>query len=239
MKILVCWEDRYHGKLDLCLRRAVQMLEAPPELRLFFDDVRGNGGFEPYLKQDWPKAVRVGLPKSQGPMDALLFVADADRVQQCAAVAPPPPAPASTQAWLDAANQAWTERLRAAAPLAAERVHGRFLRWNQESLLIAGHDHPRALSCLGCREPSGVLRYLQRCAPNPAEVSDALFVDQFRKPGRCLQELLAAGKAAPLKKGDPELDDALDELSRSAMPQLGARITDLTGLASLIQTLAS
>lgn len=76
----------------------------------------------------------------------MLFIADADRAHDCAPIGPPPPA--ATQTWVDEANQAWTAKLRAAAPLGADRVHGRFLRWHQESLLIAGHDHPRVLARL-------------------------------------------------------------------------------------------
>lgn len=69
-KVLVCWEDRFHGKLDVCVRRALRHLGlASPEL--YFDDCRGNGGFVPYIERDWPRLAQRGLPKSRGPRGVL------------------------------------------------------------------------------------------------------------------------------------------------------------------------
>src|SRR5262245_61527993 len=112
-RVLVCWEDRRHGKLDACVRRAIRHLGlASPEL--FFDDCRGNGGFVPYVERDWPRLARHGLPKSAGPIDRLVCVADADRAHECAPVASHTTEATSTATWLDRANEAWTAVLRAA-----------------------------------------------------------------------------------------------------------------------------
>ncbi len=138
IRVLVCWEDEYHAKLDLCLKRALHTVGDGSSPALFFAGVRGNGGFEPYVRRDWPKAVRVGLPKSGGPIDYLVCVADADRAQDCCGVDRPPPAPAGTAEWVTRANELWTGRLRTAATRSADRVIGRFLRWNQESLKRGG-----------------------------------------------------------------------------------------------------
>ena len=69
IRVLVCWEDEYHAKLDLCLKRALRSVGDGSSPALFFAGVRGNGSFEPYVRRDWPKAAKVGLPKSGGPID--------------------------------------------------------------------------------------------------------------------------------------------------------------------------
>src|SRR4051794_32130647 len=116
-RVLICWEDRFHEKLDLCLRRAVQAGGVPaPPLALFFDDVRGNGGFDPYVRRDWPKAAGKGLLKSAGPIHYLACVADADRAPDCCDIERAPMPPVSSSAWIEQANERWTDKLRRTAP---------------------------------------------------------------------------------------------------------------------------
>ncbi len=118
-KILVLWEDAYHGALDRCVRRAIQHLGGGlTPLELYFDDVRGNGGFTPYVQQDWPIAASRGLAKSRGPIDHLLCVADADRAHLLKAAGARPSkkgAPARDDA-LDAASRRSIDRLCARVP---------------------------------------------------------------------------------------------------------------------------
>lgn len=233
-KVLVCWEDRWHGKLDVCVRRALRHLGlSSPEL--FFDDCRGNGGFVPFVEGDWPRLAQRGLAKSRGPIDFLVCVADADRAHECAPIASHTTEPAGTAAWIERANEAWTTRLRGAATLAGERVFGRFLRWNQESLLIAAHDVDGVLPLLGCRDRAAVVRHLRACKPtSPLDTPDAAFVDQHRKPGRCLEDMLKAVGAPAFKKGGQPSDDALDLASARAVDRLCARVPDLAALARAI-----
>jgi len=236
-KILILWEDEHHQMLDRCLRRALQRLGAP-WLELFPVGVRGNGGFEPFVSRDWPKAVQKGLPKSNGPIEFLVCIADADRAHQCCAIEAPPTAPAPTTEWVERANTRWTEVLRSKASLAPERIHGRFLRWNQESLLIAAHDIEAAMKRLGCHDMARITAFLRSCSPDPLASPDALFVEQYRKAGKCLEDMLKAAGVSPSRKGTPPRRDALDEASRLAMEKLCARVPDLAALAALIRDLA-
>jgi len=233
-RALVCWEDRFHEKLDVCLRRTLRHLGLTSPA-LFFDDCRGNGSFVPYIERDWPKMVHRGLVKSGGPIDYLICVADADRAQDCCSVELPPQE--SSAAWVERANQSWTAVLRAAAPIAPERILGRFLRWNQESLLIAAHDIENAMKHLGCRDQSALIKHLRACNPSPFTTQDQLFVDHYRKPGKCLDDMLkGAGSAAPRKGAQPR-EDALEEASKQAIDRLSARVPDLAALADTISKL--
>lgn len=239
IRVLVCWEDEYHAKLDLCLKRALRTVGDRSSPALFFAGVRGNGSFEPYVRRDWPKAAKVGLPKSGGPIDYLVCVADADRAPDCCGVDRPPPAPASTSEWVSRANDLWTARLRAATSLPPERVIGRFLRWNQESLLIAGHDIESALKRLGCADMAAITRHLATCSPSPTTTADALFADTFRRSSGCLDDLIKIGGGPSTKKGNILRDDALDEISKVGTSQLCSRAPDLTSLAELVQQISN
>jgi hypothetical protein len=235
-RVLVVWEDLFHEQLDRCLRRALRHLGLPsPDL--YFDTCRGNTRFPPYLERDWPKAAHHGLPKSRGPIDYLVCVADADRAQDCAPIPSHTREAASTTAWLARADEAWTGTLRKAAPLGAERVFGRFLRWNKESLLVAAHDVDEVLQHLQCRDRAAVNAYLRDCAPSPLATPDAAFVEHFRRPGGCLDAMLKAAGAPPLKKGAPPLESALGEASQRAIDRLCARVPDLVTLAEAISRL--
>ncbi|MCC6558938.1 MAG: hypothetical protein IT372_38920 [Polyangiaceae bacterium] len=236
-KVLVLWEDAYHGALDRCVRRALQHLGGGA-VELYFDDVRGNGGFAPYLASDWPIAATRGLPKSRGPIDHLLCVADADRAHQCCGGPAASTVAAPTQPWVEEANRRWTEALRTATAAGAERVWGRFLRWNQESLLIALHDIDEAMRALGITVMRGVQTYLRGCDPSPLTIAPDRFVDAYRKPQRCFEELLKAAGARPIRKGAPALDDAIDAASRRAIDKLCARVPDLGDLAGVVRELA-
>jgi hypothetical protein len=235
-KVLVCWEDRFHDKLDLCLRRALRRTTLPgPEL--FFDDARGNGGFEPYIQRDWPKLVHKGLLKSGGPIDYLICVADADRATDCCSIDRAPSAPTSTSAWIACANQAWTDVLRRTTPLQPHRLFGRFLRWNQESLLLAAHDVESAMKRLGCRSIDAAKAHLRACTPSPLDTLDDRFTDHYRNTSRCLEGLLKASQGRPFRKGGQPMDDALDEASLLAIDRLCARVPDLAALAHQIHAL--
>lgn len=236
---MVYWEDRFHDKLDLCLRRAIRSNTAPAhaELQLFFDDVRGNGAFGRAVRTDWPKLVGKGLPKSAGPIDYLVCVADADKATDCCPIEPAPPPGQSTEAWVKEANKAFTAALRAEASIASERVFGFFLRWSQESLLIAAHDVEATWKRLGCTNLQALQAFITACKPSPHQISDHDFTDHFRKAEQCLAGLLQAGGAPNSRKGAVPRDDALEEASRAAIDKLCARVTDLAHLATHIASL--
>jgi len=241
IKVVICWEDSLHQKLDLCLKRALR-LRAPqgPFPELSFIDSRGNGGFEPYVRSDWPTARLKGLPKSHGPIDYLLCIADADRANECCpAIERCPDGDGTSGDWVIRANEAWTAKLRAATTLEPSRIFGVFLRWNQESLLIAAHDVPGAMEKLGCKQLDLLQEHLRACRPSPLEPADHLFADRFRKTSRCLDEMLKAAKAPISKKGSALRDDVLDIASLTAISRLCARVPDLAALADRITALAA
>lgn len=239
-RILVVWEDRFHDKLDLCMKRMLRHLGlAPPAL--FFDRVLGYGGFEPYVKESWPEAAHRGLVRpgnrSGGPIDQLICIADADRAHECCAAQNPASVAGPTAIWLAGANDLWTAKLRAAATTKPERIHGLFLRWSQESLLIAAHDVPEALAALGCRDQGRLAKHLAACSPSPLSVADADFADRFRKPERCLEDMLKASGARVPKKGAPPRGDAIEAALASDVAKLCGRVPDLVTLANLASSL--
>jgi hypothetical protein len=241
IKVVVCWEDSLHKKLDICLKRALR-LRAPqgPFPELSFIDSRGNGGFEPYVRSDWPTARLKGVPKSHGPIDYLLCIADADRADECCpAIGRCPDGDGASSDWVRRANEAWTAKLRAATTLEPSRIFGAFLRWNQESLVIAAYDVPGALEKLKCKRPDLLQAYLRACEPSPLDTEDHLFADRFRKAGRCLDEMLKAAHAPASKKGSAPRDDVLEIASSNAIARLCARVPDLAALADRITALAA
>jgi hypothetical protein len=239
-RIVVCWEDLYHEELDRCLRRALR-LRAParPSPRLFPQGVRGYGGFEPYVRFDWPALVTRGLLKSNGPIDYLFCVADADRATECCPIERAPEGDGTSGDWVSRANDAWTEKLRAAANLEPSRIFGVFLRWSQESLLIAAHDVPGALEKLGCKKLDLVQKHLRACAPSPLDTPDHLFADRFRKASKCLDDMLKAAGAPAPKKGSLPRADVLEIASQKGIDRLCARVPDLAALADRITALAA
>jgi hypothetical protein len=236
-RILILWEDLHHDKLDRCLRRAIRHLGIPsPDLS--FANCRGNGGFLPYLSQNWLRISRSGLVKSGGPIHHLVCVADADRAHECCSVENPATVSGATATWLARATEAWTQKLRGGASVSPERIHGHFLRWNQESLLIAAHDVEEALTALGCRDHGKVRSHLAACQPSPTATPDPEFADRFRRPERCLTDLLKAAGARVHAKGTPPRGDALEAASARAIDRLCARVPDLPSLARLVGGLA-
>jgi hypothetical protein len=241
IQIVVCWEDEYHDKLDRGLRRALRR-RAPegPSVALFPDGVRGYGNFEPYVRSDWRNARLEGIAKSRGPIDYLICVADADRATECCATIPEAPKGDGTSSgWVSHANDAWTEKLRAAAPLEPSRIFGVFLRWSQESLLIAAHDVPGAMQKLGCKQLDLLQAHLRACRPSPLDTPDHLFADRFRKAGKCLDDMLKAARAQATKKGSVPQRDALGIAIDKGIDRLCARVPDLAALADRITALAA
>lgn len=236
-RILVLWEDKFYQKLDVCLRRILRSLPTPTTqpLEITPFGVQGNGGFEPFLRQEWPIAATKGFLRSHGPIEHLICIADADRASEVCSVEPPPHFPEPTEPWVQRANQAWTQKLRATTPLAPERIHGRFLRWSLESLLIALHDVESVLRKLDCRNRDGLSTYLATCDPRPTEVASTQFVERYRTPQKCLDKMLEAANAPRSRKGSVPRDDALDEGSRLALDRLKERVPDLVTIAQFVQ----
>ncbi|MDI1449662.1 hypothetical protein [Polyangium sp. 6x1] len=238
-RILVLWEDKFFQKLDTCLRRALRTTReagtSGAEITAF--GVNGRGGFDPFIRADWPIAARRGFLRSSGPIDHLVCIADADKATTCCTIEDPPKAPARTDNWVIRASNAWTTKLRTSATF-PDRIHGHFLRWNSESLLIAAHDVEPALQKLQCRNREGLAAFLRTCDPIPGSVPPEMFVEQFRKPQGCLEKMLEAGGSAQHRKGSVPRDDALDEASRTALDRLLGRVPDLLSIAQLLQRLA-
>ncbi len=239
-RVLVLWEDKFYQKLDVCLRRTLRSLPntGTNTLEITPFGVQGNGGFDPFLRNDWPIAARKGFLRSHGPIEQLICIADADCATSVCGIEQPPGFPNPTDAWVTRANDTWTAKLRSIAPLAADRVHGRFLRWSLESLLIALHDVDSALRKLACRNRDALTKFLQSCNPPPAEVVSGQFVERFRAPQYCLDQMLKAAGATRSGKGSVPREDALDEGSRVALDRLVTRVPDILSIAQFVQKLA-
>jgi hypothetical protein len=246
-RVLILWEDRYCDGLDRFLRGAVRFVRrhraiAPPQI--FPHAVRGWGNFKPFVHHDWPRMRRAGwkLPsdlRGSGPVDYLLCVADADAAAECCRGLGS--CHDDTDLWVRMANERWTTELRANAQVDAQRIHGCFVRWSRESLLIAGFDSPRALARLADGrkfDAAGLATFLGSCQPSPKETDDDLFVERFRSPGECLKKMLAAGGFPPLRKNAVPVEDALKELSREPdLERVLLRVPDLLCLAELLCSL--
>ncbi|MBI5488395.1 MAG: hypothetical protein HY905_13765 [Deltaproteobacteria bacterium] len=127
-------------------------------------------------------------------IDHLVCVADADRAAECCRAAGSAPSAGQDSAtWVRNAETEWTKQLRDAAPVAPDRVHGRFLRWSLESALLALFDEPAALGWMARPDGAALGGFLSRCGPDPRTLTPpSSFTDHFHDPQRCLRDLVAA-----------------------------------------------
>jgi len=245
-KILLCWEDKNYQAIDRAFRRVRRHFssqvsgecQAPA---LFPFSVRGHGGFQPFINNDWPIAHSRGLLKSAGPIDHTICIADADRATECCDIEKPPKPPESTDDWIRKANVLWTERLRGWTDQAPDRIHGCFIRWNRESIVIAGFDNPAVLTRLADGNKYNteeLATFLKQCGPDPSKMPLDKFVDEFRTPTGCLAEMIEAMKLRPRKKTDQSCDDAINEISKRDILKLSERVPDLTCIARLVVSLS-
>ncbi|MBW2736996.1 MAG: hypothetical protein JRH20_31825, partial [Deltaproteobacteria bacterium] len=183
--------------MDRALRRAVRHLVGSHSICLFPHSVHGYGGFKPFAERVWPKASRVGLPKSGGGIDYLICIADADRAAECCS-APISAAPAiGTRVWVNEASAMWTTELQAMAGASAEKVFGKFIRWNRESLLIASFDHAESQNRLGIPDGVALDTVLDPCDPDP-RTEGVVFADAYQKPVGCFEQCCKAANVPPI-----------------------------------------
>jgi hypothetical protein len=178
-------------------------------------------------------------PKSQGPIDVLICVADADRASQCCPALENPERNTPTNNWITEANEAWTEHLRTFTKHKPTRIFGRFIRWNKESIVISCFDQEDVVAQLCLQEPSpDVLdHFLGNCNPDPRSNTDAEFVDTYRSPGRCLEGAMQELGHTNPNKNQQEVNDALSEFPRVPSASLLNRMPDFVQLAELINGL--
>ncbi len=231
--LLVVWEDRYCDELHRLLKRSVRYIRSV-NLPMNKESVEGNGKFKNYLKTTWPIVRKTGFLRSS-PIDYLICVADADRASKCCTSIREPTPSADLTEWIKASNEKWTEELRDFTSLDPDRIHGRFFRWNKESVPAACYDSNEVLAKLGIPNPRILDNFLDKCKPvNPRTAEDADFTHQFRKPGNCLKEgfenvgIKWPGKNAQI------IDDAIGKASEVHLEKLLKRLPDLRMLAELI-----
>jgi hypothetical protein len=207
---------------------------------------QGHSGFASFVERNWETARRAGWKLAGAgpatPVDYLVCVADADRAEECCAAAgPAPAAPNSTAAWVENAGALWTAQLRAATRIGPDRVHGRFLRWNLESVLAALFDLPNALRQLAHFDADALDAFVAACVPDPRNLpSPGSFVDHFRDSRKCLGDMVTAARAHPrvLSRSSPGRVFALDEAATDgpALQLLLERIPDLRATAALLDS---
>lgn len=234
--VRVLWEDEHCEALHRVLRRLLEKSSLDTSRTVLRSSARGNGGFVPFV-ESWTTA---GDP-SREEAGFLVCVADADcaDTEQCCPEADTPPEGDSTK-WVEHASGLWTDKLRAAAAGDPERVHGRFLRWSKESLLIACYDFEEALSHAGEFSVGSLREILGACDPaDPNDVEDARFMEVFRKPNSCMKIGVHTAGLSKYHKGGQQWDDVLDAVSEADLDKLEARVPDLRTLVDLIIRLCS
>ena len=105
--------------------------------------------------------------------------------------------------------------------------------------MLAGWDDPSASTRLSIDlgHPE-VTKTLAACDPSPARVEAPAFTDHFRHPLDCLNSLRRAQGMAPLDKNDPDVGDALREMTRGELlPLIESRAPDLSRLAERVRSL--
>jgi hypothetical protein len=187
---------------------------------------------------DWPIARTNGLPKSHGPIDHLVCVADADKAHEIVDAVSLPRPEMETTKWVDDANELWTTQLREVARTSPEHVHGRFLRWNRESLVLSGFDLKECQRALGCRRPGAIEKFLDRKRPNPRS-QETVFPDEYRKPFNCISEMLVACGIKMVKKNDIRFEDVIRDVSKSQIDTLARRVPDLESIARTVVDLGT
>lgn len=245
-RILVVWEDDFWEPLGGMMKRLVRSLAPVPDAQaptVLFHTTRSNSAFERYARTTWPAVRSRGLPTDPGLIDHLLCIVDGDRLHDLLpTLIPHPPGEVdAVSMWHAAAERAWQERLRATCDPGGPpvtTVHGAVLRWNKESLLLAGYDQPTMEVHLDLSaEHPAVAASLADCTPRPQDVEDQRFTDTFRRPSGCLERLRKARGLGALHKNAPEIDDALRMLSRESLPKIRVRVPDIGRIALRIWAL--
>lgn len=230
--VVVVYEDEYCEELHRLVKRLRK--ESGRGGVLEPATATGTGGFQ----RDLPRILRTPLRFPKAPPDLVICVGDADTPANLVEGAPLPPGGA-TDRWVAEFEAHWRETLIKKArlsPADGERVRTIVLRWNQESVLVAA---PAAIVDYARRydREAPVRSLLAACDPSPLGLADAAFVDTYRHPGRCINDLMRAiFPARKYKKGRDNDDILRDHIlpSPERVAEVRARCPDLVRLVDAI-----
>lgn len=232
--VVLFYEDEYYDELHKLVKRLRKASGRGGELVLEPWSALGTGGFQ----RDLSRILRTPLKYPKAPPDLVICVGDADRPANLVKGALPSP-DGPTARWVESFEADWKEALVKSArltPKDAERVRTVVLRWNQESVLLSS---PAALLAYARKHDREieVRAMLAACHPSPLTLKDADFVDTYRHPDRCMDEIVRAiFKVRRYKKGrdneDILRDHVLQEPERIA--EIRTRCPDLVRLLEAI-----
>lgn len=242
-RVLIVWEDEYWQALDAVVRRALDTNKKSEESAPSVLGVtsRGNGNFQHFVESTWPNVRPKGTPSNRGSIDHLVCVIDGDKLHEIVATASPITAVsdevAKVQEWQRDAAVQWNSQLRAWAPKSVDpsTVHGVVLSWSKESLLLAGFDREAFERVWAVDNSTTEHRaFIESCNPRPDVTKAEDFTARYRKPRKCLDQLLATHGTSLPSKSDPRIDDALKGLAREATSALYDRVESLRTLTELL-----
>jgi hypothetical protein len=235
---VIVYEDAYHEELH-ALVKALRRDLGHPGVILEPSTVRGAGGFVTEV----PRILRTPLKQTKAPPERVVCLADADEPGGLAPGAAAPPAPGSPQeieTWLTRLETDWQKHLADEGHLdgaAVARLRVVCLRWSKESLLVAS---PSALVALanGGGEVAKVEAVLGACSPDPRQITDdADFLLRYRKPQRCLDQIVRAVFDRGYKKGRDD-EDLLRERVRPDAERRGEVLRRSPDLGRLLDALS-
>lgn len=240
-RLLIVWEDDLYKSSARVVDRLARASSNSSQsaLELIHHTSRSNGNFGNYVENTWPRAKLNGTPVNPGSIEHLICVVDADKLHE---VLPGCDAPSAgdIEEWHRSASQLWEQHLRSRARASSApetSVHGVVLRWNKESIVLAGYDTPAVEKHLGFSiTNSSVEEVLSACNPDPRTVREEIFSNTYRKPLTCLRSLREGEGLSRLSKNAIQIEDALKDLVRDSS-QIARRMPDLSRIAVLANTL--
>ncbi len=241
MNILLCWEDEYYQNLERALKRVknrVPVTDYSIERRIYSDTAKGYGGFKQFVNIDWAIARKKGIlnPRSRGPIDKLVCIADADRAYECCPKIEKVGVREHSKKWLLEAEDSWTTELRTYTNVDPEHVFGKFIRWNRESIVISCFDQLQVIKRLAAKqvEENTLRSFLENCSPNPLVLDNTEFTDTYRDPSSCLLAMMKELGHTHPRKNHINVEDALGAFPKKISDELMHRIPDFVSIAELI-----
>lgn len=245
MNIVLALEDTYKQALFEVIKKAARSIRRDRGLKispnLECDSLAGYGGAFSHVQADWRLYRQSGHPRLTGLVDQIVYVLDAD-------VAPMLLANKDghkqldgfqfgSELWLREANSLLERQLRAQASADPERVHGFFIRWSKETLLLAAHDQPSSLKAFDIADLAQSQESLYRsCQPDPRSIPDSEFVTTFTKWKDCVAKI-EKHLGVKVNKKSKDVEAVLKDFGDNQLSLLISRVPDLRGLGEKLADL--
>jgi len=256
--VVVALEDKLNGPLVRLLRRTVSYFKHEfNHVMVVFDSVRGQGGFEKFVKASLPLAASKGWVAANrivlSNVSAAVCVLDADKAHKLLGCQSCPPG--DTTGWLRDTEQefgTWLQRRWAGS--AQVTIKPVLLRWNLESTLLATFESWTTddvlnllapLTATGSMGEAGDLFLSSKClisghAADPRSLLTEDFTTRLRRPLQCTDDYLSALGIGGVFKGDPKWDEVMSHVTKQApvIQRVSSRVPDVARIAQAIIELA-